>query len=235
METRHTEGIIIDRRDFREHDSLVTVYTVDQGKIDLVARGTKRNYSKLVGHIEPISYSDLMIVFGRKINYIGSAFNIDAFAAIKSDYHDTVLAGKAIALFNKLIKHNDKDEDLYDILKGFLQLLNDGQIVDTDLFYEFFVLKIFAHLGYCPELYNCTICGEKVHAQGNFFSAASGGLICGQCGSGQDSRQISGDSIKAFRFVVDNDLSQTAKLLCAADVRREVISCISYFAKYNGE
>lgn len=232
-ETYNTKGIVLNRRDFRENDSLVTFYTQDKGKIDLVVRGTKKSLSKLVGHIEPINHSDVMVVLGRTYNYVGSVFNINVFSGIKNDFQNVEIAGKALSVFNKIVKPDHEDRGLYDGLLKFLDIL-DSQSIDKNLFYNFFLLKILTHLGYLPELYNCTKCGKKIDPTSNFFSSHAGGIICNGCGNNREYLYLSADGIKILRFVVSNELEKFTKLKISDDLKKEVILCISNFTRYNG-
>lgn len=43
-ETFYTGAIILKRSPWRENDSKVIVYSLEKGKLELVARGTKRFY-----------------------------------------------------------------------------------------------------------------------------------------------------------------------------------------------
>ena len=80
MESTFTDQVIVlTNYLFRECDSLITVYGKNNGKLDLVARGTAKITSKLAGHLEPISLSNLMIINGKKFNYIGGAVCVNSF------------------------------------------------------------------------------------------------------------------------------------------------------------
>ena len=52
-QTYTTEGIILKRKDYQENDRLFTIYSKDYGKIDLIAKGTKKISSKLNSYLEP--------------------------------------------------------------------------------------------------------------------------------------------------------------------------------------
>ena len=45
-ETYNTKAIILNRQPFRERDSRVTIFSLERGKLILVARGTKKITSK---------------------------------------------------------------------------------------------------------------------------------------------------------------------------------------------
>ena len=60
-----TEAIILKTADLGETDRLLTIYSKEFGKIQVIARGTKKLESKLRYHLEPLSYSHLILVEGK--------------------------------------------------------------------------------------------------------------------------------------------------------------------------
>lgn len=60
-----TLGIVLKRTNYGEADRIVTLLTKDFGKIQVMAKGVRRERSKLAGGIEPFSISEISIVKGR--------------------------------------------------------------------------------------------------------------------------------------------------------------------------
>jgi DNA repair protein RecO (recombination protein O) len=166
-ETKHSSAIILNRSDYRESDSLITVYTKDFGKLSLVARGTKKIQSKLAGHLEPISLADILIIKGRGFDYIGSALTQNAFLKLKDNLNKLYYAGQAFNWFNRLVKDDQPDERLFFLLSYWLEVLDNYSPAEFtkengELFFIFFALKLLAELGYRPEMYECLNCREKI-------------------------------------------------------------------------
>ena len=65
MNQQVTRGIILSRTNYGEADRIVRMITTDKGKISLMARGVRRQKSKLAGGIELFSVSSLTYVSGR--------------------------------------------------------------------------------------------------------------------------------------------------------------------------
>jgi DNA repair protein RecO (recombination protein O) len=64
-QAEHTVGIVLKRTNFGEADRIVTLLTKDLGKIQVMAKGVRRERSKLAGGIEPFSISEIGVVKGR--------------------------------------------------------------------------------------------------------------------------------------------------------------------------
>ncbi len=181
QETYNTKAIVLNKQDFRERDSLVTVYSMDKGKMNLVARGTKNVKSKLSGHIEPMNLIDLMVVRGKNFDYVGSPIARNSFLNIKRDLEKIKVAGKAINYFSSSVGENDGGE-FFDVLVGFLSFLNQElRIKNQDTLISEFILKLLSRLGYRPELSKCVECGSKANDKKIVFDFLRGGLVCEKC------------------------------------------------------
>jgi DNA repair protein RecO (recombination protein O) len=236
--TYQTKAIILSRQPFRENDCRIIAYSRDRGKIDLVARGTKKISSKLAGHLEPFNLSNLMVARGRQYDYIGAAISQNCYYNIKSDSEKTACAGQAANIFNKLIKPGERGERLFGLLLDFLETLNKNQlsIISYQLFYHFFTLNMLAELGYRPELYKCVICGNKILPDGNQFDFLKGGLVCAICQKNNKNKQvlpISADCIKVLRLAIESDLNKLIKLKISDKLIKEINNIIGSFYNYN--
>ncbi len=233
-ETFTTTAIVLQRQSFRERDSKVTLYSLNKGRLDLVARGTKKLNSKLAGHIEPFNLAKLMVVRGKQFDYIGSAVSEDCFGEIKSDWEKVRIVGKAIGDFNRLIKPGQADENLFILLKNFLTVLNKREAIktDLDLFLHFFILKLLAQLGYQPELYQCVVGKEKIEPGNNKFNVKKGGLVCRNCAKTSQYLTISDDCIKILRLALGEDLNKLVNLKISNHLIKETTKIINSFFKY---
>ncbi|PIT94402.1 DNA repair protein RecO [Candidatus Falkowbacteria bacterium CG10_big_fil_rev_8_21_14_0_10_39_9] len=211
-ETFNTKALVLNRYIYREYDSRVTVYSPLFGKIDLLARGVQRPGSKLAAHVEPLSLVDLMIVKGKNTDYIGSSIVSDAYASIKCDLAKLPFAGSALFAFNRLIKPEEKDAVLFDLLLDFLDIL-DQKPERADWLLASWSLKFLSALGYQPELYNCLHCQKRLEPDNNFFSIMRGGIFCSDCSRRElNLEAVDQNNIKMLRLVLSHSLTDLANL-----------------------
>jgi DNA repair protein RecO (recombination protein O) len=181
-----TRAIILNRHDWREADRLVSVYTPAYGRLTLLARGARKSASKLAAHLEPISLSRLLVVKGKGFDYVGSALMDEAFLNIKQDFNKLYFAGQALQQFSALVHEGEADPALFEWLEKWL--LNLDSVGENNLSKEdgrfrlaLFSWRLFALLGYKPELQKCVACAGTLAPGKNTFDFARGGLICSLC------------------------------------------------------
>jgi DNA repair protein RecO (recombination protein O) len=144
-----TKAIVLGKKDYREYDALVSFYSLDFGKISLLARGLKRKSSKLAGHLEPFNLVDLMIIKGREKDYVGSAISENSFLNIKNNYSRVIFAGKALGFVKDLTYPQQADFNIFLLVRDFLIFLDNlSDDKELDLISYFFKLKLLELWGY---------------------------------------------------------------------------------------
>jgi len=235
-ETYNLTAIILNRRNFGEDDGRVAVYSLERGKLELVVRGLKKIKSKLAGHLEPITLASIMAVRGRQYDYVGAAASGQCYFNIKNNLDKLTAAGEAIRIFNKIIKADQPDAEIFGLLKNFLDVLGGGVKGAYGLLPWLFIFKLLVELGHQPELYYCVNCQAKITPTGMKFDLARGGLICGKCSAGLQEKEqltISENSVKLLRLVEKNELEKLVKIKINKREEKGVVDIISLFLNYH--
>lgn len=239
-ETYLIKGIVLKREPFRENDHRVIIYSEERGKLELVTRGSKKITSKLASHIEPVTFGCYMVVKGRQFNYVGAARSEDCYVKIKDDPERIEAVGSAFNFFLKHIKEGQVDTDNYNLLKNFLEILNNLNFKTkfASFLAKVFILKTLSLFGYQPELHNCVECKKKIETGNNRFDFLKGGLVCSECVKNmkvdKDCVSISNNSIKLLRIIIKENIVFFAKKKVTIDKKTldETGSLIKNFAEY---
>ncbi len=152
-QTFSTPAIALLRRPWREEDSLVTVYTLERGKLQLMVKGAKRLTSRMTAHMEPLTLLELMVIIGKNRPQAAAASSRSLYPKLKGDFDKINAAGFGVSRFNRLLKEDSKDETLFYLLSDFLALLNEAEASAEwyDFLAKMFLLKTLSHLGYAPS------------------------------------------------------------------------------------
>ena len=111
-----TEAVIIKKTKLGEADRILTLYTPDMGKIQAVAKGVRRPKSKLAGHLELLTHSQVTLARGRNLDTITGSQTIDAFLPLKTDLWLTSYGLYVIELVNQFTADHVEDEALFRLL-----------------------------------------------------------------------------------------------------------------------
>jgi len=235
--TYNIKAIIINRYDFREKDSKVILYSDTEGKLELVARGTKNIKSKLVSHIEPITLANIMVVKGKQYDYIGSVIGENYFSNIKKSFNRLEIAGKFLSFYNKEIKFGETldSKDYFNLLLSFLNLINDKNLkVNLNLIYSIFLYKILIIFGLKQELYICNNCKNKLTPKNNKIIFNKGGIVCPKCSHKfKESQFISDETIKLLRLSEKVEVKKVNILKIRDNIINEFESIINKIYIYN--
>jgi DNA repair protein RecO (recombination protein O) len=216
-----TEAIVLHRADIGEADRVLTVFTPRRGKVRAVAKGIRRPISKMAGHLELFTHTQLLIAHGRDLDLITQAHAIHTFPGIRGNLWRVAYASYAVELVDRFTEEGDEQSTLFALLLRILQYMDSAQRLDTALYW--FELHLLDLLGYRPELRVCVSCGHALEPVVNGFSAASGGVLCPLCRrqTGHQ-REISVDALKVLRYLQAQDLPEALRVRLEGDLRGEV-------------
>jgi len=226
-----TEAIIIKRIKLGEADRILTLYTPELGKLKAVAKGTRRPQSKLGGHVELLTHSRLMLARGRNLDIITQAQTINNFLPIK-DNLERISRGLYIAeLVDSFTGEHSEDRRLFDLVLEVLQQLS--QFNDFELVLRYFELHLLDHLGYRPQLQQCTECNLSLKPEANFFSPNHGGVLCHDCGFQEPAaRPLSLNALKVLRLWQNCDYATARRVKISPELATELEQIMREYIKY---
>lgn len=178
----YTSAIVLSRRDVREHDRLVSLYTEHLGKVTALARGVRRPASKMVGHLEPFALIAVKMVNSKDSYTISNVETIRRYPELLSDLSSLRLAQSCLTLADDLIREGSCDIGVLSLLNQTLAKLADKSVLREEKKYWAvrFGWQLVAHLGYRPVLDRCVQCDTDKLDQAS-FGLVRGGMVCAAC------------------------------------------------------
>jgi DNA repair protein RecO (recombination protein O) len=177
--TYQTEAVIIKKTKLGEADRILTLYSRDIGKIQGVAKGIRRPRSKLAGHLELLSYSQVTFARGRSIDTIIGSQTIDSFLPLKNSLDLTAYALYAAEMVNQFTPEHQENQALFQLLVETMQRLGGAAV--PQLLLRYFELHLLEISGYRPQLQECVACRRPLEPVTNLFSSSAGGVLCAEC------------------------------------------------------
>lgn len=196
--TYRVEAVVLRRVDFGEADRVLVLFTRERGKMPVVAKGVRRFSSRMAGHLELFTQSELQLAKGANLDVVTQAETRNPFRALREDLTRTSTAYLIAELMDALTEEASEQPELYDLLTATLRAL--GTCEDPRLLALHYQLRLLDVAGYRPVLMRCVACDSELAPGRNAFSAFVGGALCPRCGPEEPSaRPIDTDVLKVLR------------------------------------
>lgn len=160
-----TQGIVLKKTNRGEADQLLTIYTKDFGKIEILARAVRKITSKLRAGAEIFYLSEIEFIQGKAHKTLTDAILIEKFKNLRSDLKKLSIAYKIAETADNLIKEPEPDPRIWQLLNEVFQKLDRYKLKAESytLIYHYFFWHLVSLLGYRPEIENCTLQGKKIN------------------------------------------------------------------------
>lgn len=184
-------AICIRAVDYSETSQIVTFFTRANGKIDAIAKGSKRPKSAFDGPIEIFSHGKIVFTDSNReklatLTEFESAYGGPGFTNLSHDLAVLNCCFFAAELLNKLTHDNDPHPELFDSFLQFLQNAAEKESKNQMLaLLILFQLSLLKEVGLQPVLDCCVNCKTQ-YAERNtqyeyYFSSSANGIICRDC------------------------------------------------------
>lgn len=187
-------AICIRAIDYSETSQIVSFFTRATGKIDAIAKGSKRPKSPFDGPIEVLSHGNIVFVDsgGEKLATLTEFQQQPTLINLRNNLFELYACLFAAELLNNLTDDYDPHPGLFD---GFLEFLHNAneqhstsdQKRDILALLILFQLTLLGEIGLQPILSHCVNCktSHESRAAGHeiYFSSIANGLVCRDCES----------------------------------------------------
>ncbi len=204
MKTSRTRAIVLRRTNYGEADRILWLLTPD-GRRNVMARGVRREKSKLAGGIELFSICDVVIGDGKgELGVLTSSRLVQFYRHIIEDYDRLQFGYEAIRLVSKASETIDEPE-WYDLLAELLMAL-DSTTIALELTQTWFYLRYATLLGHQLNL-SIDVNGDRLDAEQTYrYDASEQGLLPWPNGS------LTAEHIKLLRLVASRPLKILAQI-----------------------
>ena len=226
-----SEAIIIKKTKLGEADRILTLYTPHLGKIQAVAKGVRRPRSKLAGHLELLTHSQVSFARGRNLDTITGSQTINSFLPLKSDLQLTSYALYTTELVNQFTADHIENHPLFQLLLDTMHRLCQGS--DNELVLRYFELQLLNQVGYRPQLHQCVSCRSRLEPTTSSFCSSAGGMLCPSCRQSQLlTYPLSVNGLKVLRLLQNSDYNTAKRLKLTPELSRELEGVMRDYTRY---
>jgi|SRR3989344_1602782 len=116
MRSYKLEGIIIKRKNFSEADRILTVFSKNRGKIQVMAKGVRKITSRRAAHVELLNLSSLSL-HEAKMLILTEAQTINHFSSLKNDLRKASFAFYICELVDGLNPFHQENRAVFNLLE----------------------------------------------------------------------------------------------------------------------
>lgn len=143
------EGIILARKNYKEADRIITVYSDKYGKLYLLAKGVRRPKSKKRGHLEIFSHIHFSSSSGKGVDFISEVETVDSYLGIRRNLAKVSVAYFFVEVVNGLVREEEKNIQLFNLICQYLEKLESS--TNLKKLRGDFVRDILVMLGFWPQ------------------------------------------------------------------------------------
>ncbi len=227
-----TPGIVLKKEDRGEADQFLTILTKDFGKIKVLAKSIRKIKSKLKSGVSLFSLSEIGFIQGKRYKILTDAVSKNKFSNINDSLEKLRIATEIGEDVDSLVRGEEKEEEIWDLVLGVFEKLNNSFVSDSLVYYYFF-WNLITILGYQPELNNCSFCQRKLVPENLYFNPDQGGVICNNCFRELKSgRKIDPETIKLLRFLIREDWEGLKKINIDQSYERKLEDISNVYLSY---
>jgi DNA repair protein RecO (recombination protein O) len=227
----YTEAIVLSRFELGEADRVLTLLTPHEGKLKAIAKGVRRQKSRLGGAVEPFAELHLVMARARTFDVITSASVSHAWLALRDRLESTATAWYLAELSERAVEERAFAYPVYALLRRAYQLLDDGMAPTRVA--RWFEFGLADALGMRPEVERCVECDRVLEEDDEFrWVPILGGTLCQRhLPPPTEQAPLSLAALKLLRAYRRFDIEAIAGLRQPAAVEAEVESALRMFIR----
>lgn len=229
------EAIILHSRKFSETSKILTVYSLNYGKLSLLAKGARNPKSKFGATLEALNHSTLTIYkkSQRDLHLLSKAETTIPLRRLAEDY-DRLTVGLAIA---ELVSVTQESEEvnipIFRLLCSALELLNAASGNEYALLVAF-QIRLAEIMGFAPNFSICFETGEMVIPSdtGEFiFSITDGSVMVPEIGQYREGFRFEPQTLQELQRLAVCTLAETFTISLTEQQKSQIHD---FFAQYFG-
>jgi DNA repair protein RecO (recombination protein O) len=179
-------AIFIRTLDYSDTSQIVTLFARNSGKMDAIAKGSKRPRSSFGGPIEMFAFGDIIFSDSEKEKLVTlTEFDQQKdFSALSGNLYALNCALFGAELLNDMTGIRDPHSELFDSFVQFVENVSQSKGKENGLrFLILFQLTLLKETGLQLVLNVCSNCRSKYDPNRgeSYFSSSANGLICRDC------------------------------------------------------
>ncbi len=214
------DALVLRTVDYGENDKMLTLFTLQSGKLSAAAKGVRKAGAKLRFAAQPFCFAEYVLAQKGERNTVISASLTDGFYALREDIEKYYAAASLCGICDRLLMDGIVNEQF------FLYAVNAlREMCETDAVLALitFCLRALELSGYMLDLYACAGCGAVLEGK-VFFDTQDGCFYCADCARGAG---VSESTLAVLKKCAGFGCDESK--ICAEGKKRALKLILAYF------
>ena len=171
-------AIVLKAVDYKDNDKILTLYSLEKGKITAGIKGVKKSGAKLKFASEPFAFCEYVLAEKQgRYTVIGATY-LDSFFSLRTSlikYYASAVVGEAL---NRLTVENEPDSSLFSSTINAVKKINyqDNELISLAKY----LIMLTELVGYKIQKTECAGCEDDITGR-VFFSTRNAEFYCEAC------------------------------------------------------
>ncbi len=250
MPVYKVEAVILRHQPVGEADRVLTLFTLEYGKLRVSARGVRKTTSRLAGRVQPYTQGRFLLARGRTLDVVAQAEVVRSFAGLQQDLLRSAYAASVAELVDRFLPERDRHAEIFAALVDAFGVIETAGEDEAEVYALWFSLRLADSLGYRPEVDRCVACGRPLPsgsspgdpdaipaargAAGWTFSPAAGGALCPACTAGETSVvRVAPGVLATGAYLLRSPAERARRLRVSERQRRALAALVQAHLEYH--
>ncbi|MBR2376501.1 MAG: DNA repair protein RecO [Clostridia bacterium] len=195
-------ALVIKAVDYKDNDRILTLYSLEKGKITAGIKGVKKAGAKLKFASEPFCFAEYILAEKNGRYTVTSASYFDSFYDLRLNLNKYYLSAVVSEFLNAYTETEMADPTLFDVALNAIKNIcyQDNEFAHL----ANFLLSAINGLGYAIENPSCAFCSSIINGR-VFFRYKDATFACEECRE-EDYSEIREETYNAFVSVFNDNL-----------------------------
>ena len=218
-------AIVLKAVDYKDNDKILTLFSLEKGKITAGIKGVKKSGAKLKFASEPLAFCEYVLAEKNGRYTVTGATYIDSFFNLRLDllkYYSSAVVADSL---NALVTEGEADSNLFSLAINVIKSINYQSEELKALSY--YLLNLSEILGYQIQSLNCLGCGEEISGR-VFFSPTFAEFYCFNC-KDEKAIEITLETYNGLQKIINANLDSVLKSELTKTQQVKLIKFLFYY------
>lgn len=227
-----TEAIVLRNMAYGGTSQIVTLFTREQGKMAVLARGARLPKSRFGATLQPMSCIQAVYYHkpSRALQTLTESSHLHRFTTVGEDLKKLTVGLRVVELVYALLQDEQANPLVFNLMLNSLHHLDAAEARAFNVL-PWFELHLASHLGFAPAFEREAV--EALPEAGGFLLLDTGVIL--PAGAATSGRRASRAALRAFAGFARATLEAVMRMRLDPDVRPEVETLVEAYLRYHTE